>query len=239
MKIVACVRTYNEQENILDCCNAYHQFADELLIADGGSTDDTKLIASYFPKVQIRDYTVRVKCANGIWRNPDGPHIQFLVDWAIEEEADWIIVQDCDQRPNKFLKQDARKIMEETDEDFIMATQIFLWGKDQYFHDLTFMDGAWQQGLWAWRASVGLKIIDKMPHFEFSLDGKRSIDLANPEFKKQYILPPYCYMHFGWPTPEKTMEHIAYYRSANLIPNMIHPLQFGGKPRPLLDWMIE
>lgn len=235
------MRTYNEAANIVDCCNAY-PFADKILIADGGSEDNTVSMAStFYPHVEVRNYPIKVKCDNGIWRNPDGPHIQFLVDWAVEEGADWIIVQDCDQRPNKFLKLDARNIFEGASAlgyDFVMATQIYLWGKDQYFHDLTFMGGDWQQGLWAWRASIGLKIIDKMPHFEFSYDGQTSIDIPKTG-KAQYIKPPYCYMHFGWPTPEKTMDHIAYYRNANLIPNMIHPLQFGGKPRPLLEWMTE
>lgn len=237
IRIAACIRTYNEENNIAACCNAY-SFADILLIADGGSTDATIAIANSYSNVKVRNYPVKVECANGIWRNPDGPHIQFLIDWAAEEKVDWIIVQDCDQRPNKFLKQDARKIFETSNKDFIMATQIYLWGKDKYFHDLTFMGGDWQQGLWAWRAIIGMKIIDKMPHFEFSYDGKTSFDLAKSD-RTQYIKPPYCYMHFGWPTPERTMEHIEYYRKSGLIAGMLSPLQFGGKPVPLLDWMTE
>jgi len=234
--IIATVRTYNEETRIEKYCEAY-QFADKILIADGGSTDHTVDIALQYPKVQVRDYPVKVQLENGAWRNPDGPHIQFLVDWATEEGGDWIIHQDCDQRPNKYLKLDARRILTETTKDFIQVTQIFLWGYDKYFKDLSFQ-GGWMQGLWAWRLSTGLKIIDKMPHYEFSLDGKTSVDI-NKTNRYQNILPPYCFMHFGWETEEMVQKHIKYYTETGLIPNMAHPLSFGGHPQPILEWMIE
>ena len=103
-RIIACIRAYNEQERIEKCCQAY-QFCDKILIADGSSTDATVKIAMEQPKTVVRDYPVKVQCRNGIWRNPDGPHLNFLWDWARDEGADWIISQDCDQRPNLYLKQ--------------------------------------------------------------------------------------------------------------------------------------
>lgn len=236
MKIIATIRTLNEKANIEKCCQAY-QFCDKILVADGGSTDNTKDLALQYPKVQVRDYLEKVQCDNGIWRNPDYLHLRFLWDWAIEEGADWIISQDCDQRPNKFLKQDARSIMEEMSEDFLLATQVYLWGNDQYFPGLSRPGHLWMQGLWAWRANINLKVIDKMPHFEFSFDGKKAIDINKQRVHR--ILPPYCYMHFGWQSEEQTDAHVDYYRKSGLIKGMRHPLEFAGKPQPLEDWMIE
>lgn len=238
MKIVTCIRTYNEEFNIRQCCEAY-QFTDAILIADGGSTDKTKEIASTYPKVSVRDYEVKVKCQGGIERNPDGPHLQFLYDWALEEGADWIISQDCDQRPNYALKRDARGIFEESDRDFILVTQLFLWGNDHYFPELSGADRGWpMQGLWAWRANINMKVIDHMPHFEFSYDGKTAIDLDRSP-RSQRLLPPYCFMHFGWPTPERVIQHVDYYRKSGLISGMIHPLMAGGNLADLPEWAHE
>jgi len=237
MKICATVRTYNESSHIEKYCEAY-QFADEILIADGGSTDNTVELASKYPKVQIRNYPVTVKLRDGSLRNPDGPHVQFLVDWATEIGGDWIVHQDCDQRPNKFLKQDARKILSEMTKDFLQVTQIFLWGKEMYFPDLSRWSGVWAQGLWAWRLSTGLKILNRMPHYEFSLDGVHSLNV-DKSGRNENILPPYCFMHYGWGSQEETFRHIAYYRRTGLIEGMQHPLQMGGRPEMILDWMEE
>jgi len=236
MKIVATVRTLNESKHIEQYCEAY-QFADEILIADGGSTDNTIELALKYPKVQIRDYPVTVTLKDGTLRNPDGPHVQFLVDWATEIGGDWIVHQDCDQRPNMFLKQDVRELLSGMDKDFFQVTQIFLWGKDRYFHDLSFMGGKWAQGLWAWKLSSGLKIIDKMPHYMFSLDGKEPIDI-NKTGREFNLQPPYCFLHCGWSTEEETWEHVNYYRRTGLI-EMVYPTGFAGTPVPLESWMVE
>lgn len=241
MKIIACCRSYNEERHIKKFCKAYQYLADEILVADGGSTDDTVAIAESMPNTKVIHYDTKVECKNGILRNPDGPHIQFLVDHAVEDGADWIIFQDADMRPNKHLKEQARDtfgIMDRIDKDFLMVTQIFIWHENQYFPDMSYQGGQWMQGLWAWRASIGLKIINKMPHFEFSYDGVNSIllDKTGRDFPVQ---PPVCFMHYGWEDDEAIDEHVKYYRESGLIPGMLHPSQIGGQPKPIKEWMIE
>jgi glycosyltransferase involved in cell wall biosynthesis len=237
MKIIATCRTLNEEHNIDAYCQAY-QFADQILIADGGSTDNTIELALKYPKVQIQHYDVTVELKNGTRRNPDGPHVQFLVDWATAEGGDWIIHQDCDQRPNKYLKHDAREILHNMDKDFLQVTQIFLWGKDKYFPALSKAGDQWMQGLWAWRLSTGLKIVDNMPHYFFSFDGENMLHIGETG-RHRNVLPPYCFLHFGWQSEEQVQKHVKYYRETGLISNMAYPTDFAGTPVPLLDWMVE
>ena len=239
MKVVALIRTLNEAHRIDACCKSYSEFCDQILIADGGSTDNTIELALKYPKVQVRNFPWKVECGDsGIWRNPDGQHLNFLYDWAHEEKADWIISQDCDQRPNFYLKRDVRDILSKTNADFLMGVQIYLWQKTQYFPAMSQANGEWMHGMWAWRASLNLIAIDKMPHYEFSLDGKTSLDLDKYD-KKEFIDPPYCYMHHGWETDEMVDKMIVYYRKSGLIKGQLHPLQFCGTPIPLEEWMIE
>ena len=82
------------------------------------------------------------------------------------------------------------------------------------------------------------KIIDNMPHYLFSFDGENALDLDTLGRDIRF-LPPACFMHFGWPTEERVQEHMEYYRSSGLIAGMVHPLEFGGAPSLLEDWMIE
>jgi len=241
MKIVSTCRSLNEERHIEKFCWAYQDIADLILVADGGSTDNTVLLAESMPKTKVRKYDVKVECKNGIWRNPDGPHIQFLIDWAVEEGADFIIFQDTDMRPNKYLKEQARdlfKQMDEKDKDFLMITQIFRWENNLYFPNLSNFGGSWAQGLWAWRASIGIKMIDKMPHFEFSYDGSTPI-YFDKTGRDLVVQPPPCFLHFGWEDLDKTNAHVDYYRNSGLIPGMTHPLQIGGTLKPIEDWMIE
>ena len=240
MKIVACCRAYNEKRHIEQFCKSYQDIADLILVADGGSTDRTVEIAESIPKTKVIHYDVKVECKNGIWRNPDGPHIQFLIDHAVSEGADWIIFQDTDMRPNKYLKEGARELfrmMDSFEKDFLLLTQIFIWQDKEYFPNMSYQ-GEWMQGLWAWRANLGIKIIDKMPHFEFSFDSVNPIHLERMN-NTMKVQPPMCYMHYGWESLEIATEHAEYYRKSGLIPGMIHPLQIGGERKPIEDWMIE
>jgi glycosyltransferase involved in cell wall biosynthesis len=244
MKIASCVRTLNEERHIGKFCDAYQDIADLILVADGGSSDKTVEIATSKPKTLVKDYPMRVECKNGIWRNPDGPHIQFLIDWAANEGADWIIFQDCDMRPNRWLKEFGRgalRALHGSKNHYLMLTQIFMFQDNKYFPKMSRGDegrGDWMQGLWAWRASVGLQMIDHTPHFEFSYDGVTPIDFDKEEGVIKYQ-PPLCYLHFGWENLEILEEHWNYYRRSGLIESMTHPLDIGGKAEPILDWMVE
>ena len=238
MKIVVAVRTRNEEENIARFCQGY-QWADKILVADGGSRDKTKEIASGFPNVSVRDYDVYVEMDNGIKRNPHGSHLNFLIDWAfIGEEADWIIVDDADCFPNRFVKEGARQIMESASEDFIYITRLYLWKKQGHFPDLAKPNESpdYVPSIWAWRRGAGMKFRADRVNRE---ESHQELVFIPSDDRILKLMPPYALLHCPWQTDEMVEKKLAFYRLSGQIKNMLHPLQFGGDIEFLSEWAKE
>lgn len=148
MNIVTLVRTLNEEANISQFCQGY-SFSNLILVADGGSQDRTKEIAQAFDNVQVRNFKQRIE-ENGAFRNPEPAHINFLINWALEVEADWIILDDCDCHPNALLKAKARDFFYwaiSEDKDGILLYRLYMWQGEQYFPKINEAGPS----LWAWR----------------------------------------------------------------------------------------
>ena len=138
MKIITIARTRDSARFVEDFCDAYY-WASKILIADGGSTDDSKYLANQYPNVTVKDFSEKV-FRNNEWRNPHGRHINFLIDWAENEGADWIIFDDVDCYPNHYMRHDFLKIFEDAEDagvDFILANRVYIYGRDKYFKSLT------------------------------------------------------------------------------------------------------
>lgn len=237
MKIFVLLRTRNEEENVERFCKAY-SWADKILLADGGSTDGTLEKASKFPNVEIRNYSVFMKMRNGYIRTPHGSHLNFLIDWAfIENDADWVIQDDCDCFPNYKVKEDARRLMETTDKDFIYITRLYLWKDEGHFPQLAMPSGDYTPSLWAWRK--------KYPRLRFRADRVAEYK-SHQEFvfipEEKDILklaPPYALLHCPWQTDEMVGRKLKFYRESGQIEKMEHPLNFGGRLEPLPEWAME
>ncbi len=75
----------NERLNIRPCIESFYQIADEILIADSGSTDDTIAIAEEFDKVRVIS---RVYGTSGDFKN-----------WAIPQASnEYVLIMDADER---------------------------------------------------------------------------------------------------------------------------------------------
>ena len=232
MKIIALVRTRNEEKNIARFCKAF-SWADKILVADGGSEDRTKEVALTFPNVEVRDYTVRRQMKNGLWRNPEGDHINFLVDWAKEYDPDWVLMDDCDCVPNKYLQQGARKMLEETTLDHAYVVRIFLWRGDTHFKEAAqpCKPGKWEAGMWGWRMKkVDMKFRDSQHAFE--------CNIVPPVNERLEFLPPYCDLHYTWTDDSIMIPKIQFYNDSGQIPGLRPPLEQHSPPVPTEDWMI-
>ena len=75
----------NERLNIVPCIESFWDLADEILIADSGSTDETMDLACCYDKVRVieRDYIT-----SGDFKN-----------WAIPQaKNEWVLLVDADER---------------------------------------------------------------------------------------------------------------------------------------------
>lgn len=238
-KIVVLVRTRDEAARIGAFCESYRD-ADLILVADGGSEDDTKLIAKSFPNVIVRDYPYRVTLDNGHWRNNDSDHVNWLIDWSKEYCPDWVILDDCDCLPNYLLRNQYRDLLADITQEFVMVTRIYFWGEGWHFPYLAKPEKEhkhWEPSLWAWRGSLDFKTVDVPPAFTFRI-GDRDIKDLHYDSTAMDLLPPFALLHRSWPDPQFVKKKIETYRESGLIPGMLHPLEFGG-PLERLEWWMK
>ena len=85
----------DEQINICSCIESFVDVADEILIADSGSTDATLELAKQFPKVRIIE---REYITSGDFKN-----------WAIPKAThEWVLIVDADERLTPELADEIR-----------------------------------------------------------------------------------------------------------------------------------
>lgn len=236
--ITVIVRTLNEEHRIGQFCLAYTD-ANRILVADGGSTDDTVEIARRFHNVEVREFTERRELAHGHWRNPDSNHVNFLIKWSKEYESNFIILDDVDCRPNKDLKDNYREILEQTNKDFIHVTRIYMYGLDKHLPGMAqpVTLGKWEPSMWAWRSKLDFWTIDEFPHYSLRV-GDNRIPYDGFDDQKLDLMPPYCLLHHSWDTIERVEKKLKHHREGLGI-YMNHPLDMGSELADLEVWMKE
>ncbi len=97
-RLTVIVPCKNEELNIRHCIESFHAMADEVLIADSGSTDATMDIASRFEKVRIieREYIYSGDFKN--WSIPQARH-------------EWVLIVDADERVTPELAAEIEAIL--------------------------------------------------------------------------------------------------------------------------------
>jgi glycosyltransferase involved in cell wall biosynthesis len=229
MNISILVRTRNEHRNIERFCRGY-EWADNILVADGGSTDDTIELASKFPNVKVRNYPVRVYGDNNLWRNPEGRHINFLIEWGRDLGSDWMVLDDCDSFPTNDLRTAGRSVFEQADASGmygILAFHLYLYGSDQWFLNSIRPDGRF---IWAWRTHTNLHA---QPQHDWG------IVLNNVPKNNLELDPPKCLLHDFCPTPEITQEKVDFYNNSGKMPLITSITGIFGALAPREEWMKE
>ena len=222
MKIVVCVRTLNEELAIGRFCQCY-AWADEILISDGGSSDKTLDIARQYPNTQIHHFPDKVWHTDKIFSNPRGKHINYLIDWAHREKADWIIFDDCDCVPTADLQKWGRNFMEYGNNDTIFAYRMFVLGKDRWFPEMSK-----KQSLWAWKATVPVR----------ADEDNYTIRMQIPDVSKIALNNPYALLHYFYPNEETFQRKKEQYLLTGEVNKKYNPLQQFGRLEELPDWAV-
>lgn len=103
IKLSIAIATYNEETNIAACLNSVKDIADEIVIVDGSSTDNTVKIAKTFgAKVIITE---------------NHPIFHLNKQKAFDNTTgEWILYLDADERVSKKLADEIKKIINMTDQ---------------------------------------------------------------------------------------------------------------------------
>ena len=88
LKISACVIVKNEENNLPSWLNCVKRFADEIIVVDTGSTDNSKKIAA----------DANAKVFDFKWQNDFAAAKNFAIDKA---KGEWICFLDADETITK------------------------------------------------------------------------------------------------------------------------------------------
>lgn len=225
MKITVMVRTLNEVEHIERFCRWY-DFADKILVADGGSTDGTIELAQKYDYVEIRKFLDKIELPDGSFMNPESRHANFLIDWAKEDGAEWVILDDCDCVPNSHLYKAARDILREAQLPVVNVRRLHLWMKTQYFPKM-----GKAASLWAWQPN------------KVHIYGEDRKDLGiqirgiPDESGRVDVEPPYCLLHDIYPDEATVERKLSRYEAWGMPQD--NPLDWQYAPaEPLPEWAI-
>ena len=114
-KISACIISYNEEKKIEDCLKSLLPVADEIIVLDSFSNDNTiKITKKYTDKIFQQEFLGHIEQKN----------------LAVEKAShDWIISLDCDERLTKELQQSIHAIKDQRDkidaDAYCMARKTF------------------------------------------------------------------------------------------------------------------
>jgi glycosyltransferase involved in cell wall biosynthesis len=120
----------DEEHHLAACVQSVLGWADEILIADSGSTDKTLAIAHDFCTAHPR-----------LCRLIQREFISFgsFKGWAVNQcRHDWVLVLDADERMTPALRREIDKVLSKSD-----CPDAFLVGFDHYYLGYRIRHGAW------------------------------------------------------------------------------------------------
>jgi glycosyltransferase involved in cell wall biosynthesis len=95
MSLSVCLATYNEGKNLEDCLQSIKQIADEIIVVDGNSTDETVKIAKKF-KARV-------------FESVNHPIFHIQKQLAVDKaNSGWILVLDADERVTPELAEEIK-----------------------------------------------------------------------------------------------------------------------------------
>jgi glycosyltransferase involved in cell wall biosynthesis len=100
--------TYNESKNITRCLEAINDIADEIIVVDGQSQDDTVTLAKKFKNVKVISTTNKPM----FHINKQMGISACISDWVLQLDADEIVTQELKKEIKTFLQKNPNDIKE-------------------------------------------------------------------------------------------------------------------------------
>lgn len=126
-KLSVIITTFNEEANIARCIESVQELADDILIVDSFSTDDTVKIA--------RTYQVRIE-----QRAYKGPADQK--NWAIPQaQHEWILLLDADEVATPSLRSEIQSMLNAPSGP---SADVYWIGRDNFFLGQQVRFSGWQ-----------------------------------------------------------------------------------------------
>lgn len=203
-----------------------YDFADTIVVSDGGSTDDTVSLLEKYPKVELHHFD-QYEEKEGYRFNPDNPHINFVLDKAKEHNPDWLIFDDFDCVPNIALREGARDVFEHCTLAQINVFRLYMWNSDMFFPQMNSGFDPNYKSLWAWKpAEIGIRADNEVWHGTIigTTGNNLGLDL------------PLCLLHKSW-SDATVQEKIKKYKLFGI--DFGHPYGFAGTPVPLPEYARE
>lgn len=225
MNIIVVTRCLNGRDYIDRFMKGY-DFADRIIISEGGSVDGSAELFQKYPKAEVVPFPIK-EVINGHEWNPDALHIQAAIDEGLKYNPDWIILDDLDCAPNFLLRQEARLLLSQCDKPQVNAFRLYLWNDNRYFPSMNNYFDIKFTSLWAWRPDEINITTDK--------DVKHGtlVGLTDDHCN---INIPFCLLHKSWDRKTITAK-MKRYNEIGMEHH--HPFQFAGKPVHLPEWACE
>lgn len=226
--IVVVARTLNEERYIERFIRGY-EWADHIVLCDGGSTDKTLELAIKHPKVLWLKFDKQVVLQpSGRVMNPENAHANTAIDAARHLNADWIVLDDCDCVPNYLLREQARDIIYGNPTGEIYAYRLYMWKRDFYFPSM--MVG---KSLWAWNLKqINITANEKKDPFDIEY-----IHPHNWQSPRTELELPLCLLHDGWPDDARIEEKMKRYEAWGRP--QVYPLDAFGPAELLPEYAHE
>lgn len=228
MKIIVCTRTLNEEINVDRFIRGYY-WADKIIVSDGGSSDRTLELLRQYDKVSVYESPYR-NMKSGYLYNPDNPNINFIINKGLEEEPDFVILDDFDDWPNYLLRENARDIISNCKQPQINAFRLYMWTNNDNTMFYPKMNNYFDinyTSIWGWfPGKVKIYADETVDHG--TLLGL-SDDIYNIEL-------PNCLLHYSWDV-DTIDEKVKRYNAIGLPAN--HPMGYAGNLEKLPEWAHE
>jgi len=226
MKIVVAARCRDEEQFMERFLGGY-DFVDNYVISDGGSVDNSVKLLEKNSKVILHHFEEKENLGNGYWWNPDAPHMNFVINKALELEPDWLIFDDFDCWPNVHLRKNAREILSNSDRPQVNVFRLYMWGETEYFPLMNRHFDNDYRSIWAW----------KPKEVSISADtAKRHGTLIGYIDDPYPVQIPNCLLHYSW-HPDTIDQKLAHYKAVGFEMNHPFDMKNAGTPAPLLEWV--